>query len=215
MNRGPEQITSFCNWLPDTDANAEVDGPLRLFVSVAQRALNVDAGLNSGRHGRERRHDPIPRMFDLASTLLVQCGTHDLVVLANEYHEPVVAQFLSLLRRVTKVGEQNYPNSRLDIRLPGWVSGYRTKKGIYGPVTHLDDVVSNQTVRLPVHSFQRLSVGPLSETEHSPFRVIEPVRDVADLVFVLNGKIEFVRGGDVGSGRARRLVSIEEQGHAG
>lgn len=213
LNCGPEQVAAFCNRLPDADANADVNGPLSAFVSLAQRALNVDGGLNGSRHGRERRHDPISRMLHLASCLCVQCGAHDLVVIANEHHEPVVAQFLRLLRRVTKVGEQNYPNSRLDIRLPCRVSGNLTKKRIYGPITHLDDVVGDQTVRLPMNSFQGLSVGPLGETKHSPFRVIEPVGDVADFVFVLNGEIECVRGGDVGSGCARRLVSIKEQGH--
>ena len=94
------------------------------------------------------------------------------------------------------------------------MSGNLTEERIDGPITHLDDVVSNQTVRFPVNRFHGLSVGPLGETKHRPFRVIEPVRDVADLVLVLDSEIECVRGGDVGSGRARRLVSIKEQGHA-
>jgi hypothetical protein len=94
------------------------------------------------------------------------------------------------------------------------MSGNLTKERIYGSVAHLDDVVGNQTVRLSVHSLQRLSVRPLCETKHAPFVFIEPIRDVANFVLVLNGKVEFVRGGDVGSRCTRRLVSIKEQGHA-
>ncbi len=154
-------------------------------------------------------------MFHLTSTLVFQCGSHDVVVLTNEQHEPVVAQFLGLFRRVTEVSKQNDSNSRVDVSLPGWVSGDITEKSIYGPLAHLDDVVSNQTVCLSVHRLQGLSVGPLGETKHRPFVCIEPIRDVTDFVLLLNRKVECVRSGDVGSGRARRLVSIKEQGHAG
>ncbi len=153
-------------------------------------------------------------MLHLASTLLFQCGSHDVVVLTNEQHEAVVAQFLGLLRRVTKVGEQNYSHSRVDVGLPCWMSGNLAEKRIYGSLADLDDVVGDQAVSLPVHSFQGLSVGPLGETEHSPFFVVEPICDVADLVLVLNGKIEFVRGGDGGRRGAGRLMSIKEQRHA-
>ena len=94
------------------------------------------------------------------------------------------------------------------------MSGNLTKKRVYGSVTHLDDVVGNQTVSLSVHSFQGLSVRALCETKHGPFVSIEPIRDVTNFVFVLNSEVEFVRRGDVDSSRTRRLVSIKEQGHA-
>ena len=172
--------------------------------------MNIDAGLNGGRHGRERRHDPVARMLHFAATLLLQCGTHDLVVLAKKQHKPLVAQFLCLLGRVTEISEQNRPNGGLDIGLPSWVSWDLTEKRIDRPVAHFDDVVSNQSMSLSVHALQGLSVGTFGETEDRPFLVIEPIRDVTDLVSLLNGKIEFVRGGDIGGRRARRLVSIQE-----
>jgi len=111
LDRGPEQVAFFCDRFTDADANAEVDGPFSIFVSVAQRSLNFDAGLDSSGRGRERRHDPVTGVLHLAAPLLVQSGTHDLVVLSNEHHEPVVTELLSLLCRVTKVSEQNGPNS--------------------------------------------------------------------------------------------------------
>ena len=135
-------------------------------------------------------------------------------MLAKKVHEAIVSQFLGLQRRVTKVGEEDHSNCRLDIRAPRRVSGNLTKERVDGSVTHLDDVVGNQTMGLSVHRFQRLSVRPLGETEHGPFVIVEPVGDVTNLVLVLNSQVEFVRGGDVGSSRTGRLVSIEEQGHA-
>ncbi len=214
LNSCPEQVASFCNWLPDADPNTEADGPLRFSVPVAQGALNVYGRLNCSRHGRKRRHDSIAGVLDLASSLFVQCGPHYRVVLANERHELVVAHFLGLLCRVTNVGEEDYSNSRVDVCLACRVSWNLTKKRINGPVAHLDDVVSNQAVRLPVYSFQRLSVRSLGETKDGPLCVVEPIRDVANLIFRLNRKIEFVCGGDGGSRRARRIMSIKEQGHA-
>ena len=147
-------------------------------------------------------------MFHLTPSLLLQRGTHDFVMLAKKTHKAIVSQFLCLLRRVTKVGEQDHSNCGLDVRAPWGVSGNLTKKRIHGPVAHLDDVVSNQTVGLSVHSFQRLSVRPLGETKHGPFVIVEPIGDVTNVVLVLNGKVEFVRSGDVGGRRTRRLVSI-------
>ena len=94
------------------------------------------------------------------------------------------------------------------------MSGNITEKRIYGPLTHLDDVVSNQTVCLSVHSFQGLSVRPLGETKHGLFVCIEPIRDVTNVVLFLNSKVEFVCRRNVDSGRTRRLVSVKEQGHA-
>ena len=198
-NRGSEKITVVGNRLSDADADAKVDGPLGTCVAVAQRALNVDPGLHRGRYGCEGGHDAIACVFHLASTLRVQRGANDLVVLANEHHKAFVTQFLSLLRRVTQVSEENDSNSRLDVRFSRRVSGKFTEKCVDGPVAHLDDVVGDQTVRLPVYRFQRLSVRSLGETEDHALFVIEPIRDVADLVLVLNGEIELVGGGDVGS----------------
>lgn len=135
-------------------------------------------------------------------------------MLAQQQHISVVTQFLGLLGRVTQISEQNDPDSRVDIRFSGWVSGDVTEKCIDGPVAHFDDVVRDQAMCFPVHRLQGLSVGSLGQTKDRPFLVIEPIRDITDLVFVLDGKIELVRGGDVDGRRARRLVSIKEQGHA-
>ena len=43
LYRRPEQVASLCHWLPNADANTEANGPLCIFVAVAQRALNVYA----------------------------------------------------------------------------------------------------------------------------------------------------------------------------
>ena len=214
LNGGSEKITVVGNRLSDADADTKVDGPLGICVAVAQGALNVDPGLDRGRYGCEGGHDPIACVLHLAATLRVSAARTISLCSRMSDHKAFVTQFLSLLRGVTQVSEENDSNSRLDVRLPRRVSGNLTEKCVDGPVAHLDDAVGDQTVRLPMYGFQRLSVRSLGETEHRALFVIEPIGDVADLVLVLNGKIELVGGGDVDSRCARRFVSIKEQGHA-
>ena len=143
----------------------------------------------------------------------MQRGPHDLVVLAEKAHKPVVPQFLGLPRRVAKVGKKDDSNGRFDVRVTCSMSGNLTKERIDGPVTHLDDVVREQAVCLPVDRFQRLAVRPFGETKHGPFAVIEPIRHVTHLVLVLDSEVELMGGSDVGSLGTRRLVSIKEQRH--
>ena len=209
-NRSPRSVTGSPTLMP----TRRWMGRSASFVPLTQRALDVDPGLDRARYGRERRHDSVARVLHLASVSLVQRGAYDFVVLTNEHHEALVAQFLSLFRGVTQVGEQNDPDRGLDIRFSGWVSGDVSKKRIDGPVPDLDDVVGSQAVCFPMDGFQGLPVGPLGEAEHRAFLVIEPVRDVTNLVLVLDGKVELVRGGDVGGCRSRGDVTVQEQGHA-
>jgi hypothetical protein len=91
--------------------------------------------------------------------------------------------------------------------------GRRSKKRVYWPFTHLDDVVGYKTVRLSMDSFHGFTVGTLGETERGSIIVIEPIRDVADSVVLLNRKIEFVGRGDLGRCHPRYVVAIKEQGH--
>ena len=91
LNRRPEQVSALSNWLPDADANPKANGRLCMFIPITQRALNTYGRRDSSRHRRKRRHDPVARVLDLASTLVFQCGSNDIVVFTNNHHEPVVA----------------------------------------------------------------------------------------------------------------------------
>ena len=63
-------------------------------------------------------------------------------------------------------------------------------------------------------SFERFTVGTFGETEDRPFAVIKPIGDVADSVVVLDGQIELVRFGNLGSRGSWRIVTIKEERHA-
>ena len=63
-------------------------------------------------------------------------------------------------------------------------------------------------------SFERFTIGTFGETEHRPFAVVKPIGDVADSVVVLDGEIEFVRFGNLGSRGSWRIVTIKEERHA-
>ena len=63
-------------------------------------------------------------------------------------------------------------------------------------------------------SFERFTVGTFGETEDRPFAVVKPIGDVADSVVLLDGQIELVRFGNLGSRGSWRIVTIKEERHA-
>ena len=65
-----------------------------------------------------------------------------------------------------------------------------------------------------VDRFDRCPVAPFSKAEDCPVVLVEPVRDVAHAVLVLDGEVELVCSCDLGGRRAGDLVAVEEQCHA-
>ena len=94
------------------------------------------------------------------------------------------------------------------------MQGRRTEECIYGTFAYLDDVVGHKTVRFPMDTFERFTVGTLGETEHRSFAVIEPISDIADSIVVLDGEVQLVRFGNLGSRGSWRIVTIKEERHA-
>src|SRR5207247_632319 len=89
----------------------------------------------------------------------------------------------------------------------------RLTKGLV-PFAYLDDLVRQESVRLPVHLLSGLSRRRIDETVHAAGVFVEPVLQVLDTVLLLHGKVH--RVGPVTASAVRPstlLVGVHESWH--
>lgn len=154
-------------------------------------------------------------MLHLTSTALGEDATHDLIVLAQDVHEHLIAELLRQARRAAEIGEQDGADGRFSVCLARRVMREVTEERVHRPRAHFDDIFCHEAVSIPVHCFYSRPVRPFSQTEDGPRIVVEPISDVPHAIAVLDGKVELVRGCEIGGGRAADIMAVKEQRHVG
>ena len=213
LHRGPEQIASLCNRLPDADANTEVDGMLstsfrrrkETCMSIADSTA-ADTDVNEAMIPSPVCFTSRPPCFCNVARTISSCSRRRRIKPSSPSCWVCCVESQRSVNRMTRTADSTYAS-------PAGCRGISPRNAFMGPSPTSMMLSATRPCASRCTVFQRLSIRPLGETKHVPSVFIEPISDITDLVLVLNGKVEFVRGGDVDGRRTRRLVSIKEQGH--
>ncbi len=155
-------------------------------------------------------------MLDLPPTVTIERCPDDVVVPSEKAHGRLVAESIVHLRGACDIREHDGPERR-------FVDRYRRVRRVDHPpeeggdvgVLHPDDLTGNVAMRHGVHARHGLLVGCVHETERRLPGGIEPVREEAGPVLVLDGEILEVGPGDVLGRGMCHVVAVHKRGHAG
>ena len=165
---------------------------------------------------------PSPVCFTSRPAWTWQAFADDRVVAAEQGEHRFVADVLCPLRRAFQVGEHD--RAEAAIRVAGLGHGLPARKLITPHVHHcvdelgldLDQFVGDESVRFLVDGVGGVLGRRLDQAEDLPGLLVEPVRDVAGVVFRLRLEIQRVRGDHVVDRRTLGvLVDIHEERHVG
>jgi hypothetical protein len=196
-------------------ADPYMDREFAAFIVGRELFLNLQCTFDRRREVVKRRHDAVPEVLYLGTTMLLQGSPDDGVVSLEQFHRPHIAELRRHLGRTHHVREHDGTEGRVGDRLRpggGWILD-ATEKGLDGREIHRDHFVGHMSMGLRMDPVGHTLVWGVHKTECRSARRIVPIRQELHSILVLDFQVLDVQFGDILRGCFADVVAVQEYWH--